>query len=179
MKYTKLSPKQFTAMNWWAMPEYESRDAVICDGSIRSGKTVAMSVGFVLWSCTCFDNQLFAFCGKTIDALRRNVIFQLPRLLEGVASVKENRSKNYLEIVFNGHRNTYFMFGGKDESSASLIQGVTLAGVMFDEVALMPRSFVEQAIGRCSVSGSRIWFNCNPEHPEHWFRKEWIQKSRE
>ena len=179
MEYTKLSPKQFTAMNWWAMPEYESRDAVICDGSIRSGKTVAMSVGFVLWSCTCFDNQLFAFCGKTIDALRRNVIFQLPRLLEGIASVKENRSKNYLEIVFNGHRNTYFMFGGKDESSASLIQGVTLAGVMFDEVALMPRSFVEQAIGRCSVSGSRIWFNCNPEHPEHWFRKEWIQKSRE
>lgn len=179
MEFTKLSPKQFAAMNWWAMDEYAQKDAVICDGSIRSGKTVAMSVGFVLWSCSNFDNQLFAFCGKTIDALRRNVIFHLPRLLEGIAYVKENRSKNYLEIVFNGHKNTYFMFGGKDESSAALIQGMTLAGVMFDEVALMPRSFVEQAVGRCSVSGSKIWFNCNPEHPEHWFRKEWIQKSRE
>ena len=40
----------------------------------------------------------------------------------------------------------------------------------------MPRSFVEQAIARCSVSGSRLWFNCNPEGPQHWFYQEWILK---
>ena len=38
----------------------------------------------------------------------------------------------------------------------------------------MPRSFVEQACARCSVAGSRLWFNCNPEGPEHWFYKTWI-----
>ena len=48
-----------------------------------------------------------------------------------------------------------------------------------DEVALMPRSFVEQAIARCSVAGSKFWFNCNPESPNHWFYTEWIQKSAE
>ncbi len=48
---------------------------------------------------------------------------------------------------------------------------------MLDEVALMPRSFVEQALARCSVNGSRLWFNCNPEHPYHWFFKEWIEKA--
>lgn len=56
---------------------------------------------------------------------------------------------------------------------------MTLAGVLFDEVALMPRSFVEQALARCSVEGATFWFSCNPEHPEHWFYKEWIQKAEE
>lgn len=56
---------------------------------------------------------------------------------------------------------------------------MTLAGVMFDEVALMPRSFVEQACARCSVPGSKYWFNCNPSSPEHWFYKEWVKKHKE
>ena len=43
----------------------------------------------------------------------------------------------------------------------------------------MPRSFVEQALARCSVSGSKFWFNCNPENPGHWFYTEWIQKAKE
>ena len=43
----------------------------------------------------------------------------------------------------------------------------------------MPRSFVEQACARCSVTGSRLWFNCNPESPQHWFYREWIQKADE
>jgi PBSX family phage terminase large subunit len=54
---------------------------------------------------------------------------------------------------------------------------VTLGGVLLDEVALMPRSFVEQAIARCSREGSKLWFNCNPEYPQHWFHTEWIAKA--
>ena len=84
-----------------------------------------------------------------------------------------------LTVRFGGRENTFYLFGGKDEGSAALIQGITLAGVLLDEVALMPRSFVEQACARCSVEGSRMWFSCNPEGPEHWFYKEWIQKSEE
>lgn len=78
-------------------------------------------------------------------------------------------------VVRRGRKeNRFYVFGGRDESSASLIQGLTLAGVLLDEVALMPRSFVEQALARCSVNGSKLWFNCNPEGPKHWFRQEWI-----
>ena len=89
---------------------------------------------------------------------------------------EEKLSQNILTVSVNGVMNRFYLFGGKDESSASLIQGMTLSGVLFDEVALMPRSFVEQALARCSVSGSRFWFNCNPEFPEHWFYREWIKK---
>ena len=54
---------------------------------------------------------------------------------------------------------------------------MTLGGILFDEVALMPRSFVEQGVARCSLPGARLWFNCNPEHPQHWFYREWILKA--
>lgn len=49
--------------------------------------------------------------------------------------------------------------------------------MFFDEVALMPESFVNQATGRCSVKGSKFWFNCNPDGPYHWFKQNWIDKS--
>ncbi|MDA6141507.1 phage terminase large subunit, partial [Escherichia coli] len=60
-----------------------------------------------------------------------------------------------------------------------LIQGITLAGCFFDEVALMPQSFVNQATARCSVEGSKLWFNCNPAGPYHWFKLEYLDKLTE
>ena len=138
-----------------------------------------MVVGFFLWSMTCFDGAVFALCGKTIASLRRNVISQLQDWLGGTFSVTEHRSENKLVVSDGRKKNVYYLFGGQDESAYKLIQGITLAGVLLDEAALMPRSFVEQACARCSVFGSKLWFNCNPEGPEHWLYKEWIQKSRE
>lgn len=164
---------------WWKMKKYQSKDGIICDGSIRSGKTVSMTVGFILWSMTRFNNQIFAICGRTIEALRRNVIVHIPTWLEGIFTVTERRSENKMLVTIGNRSNTYYLFGGRDESSYTLIQGITLAGVLFDEAALMPRSFVEQAMARCSVSGSKFWFNCNPESPEHWFYKKWICKAPE
>ena len=41
----------------------------------------------------------------------------------------------------------------------------------------MPESFVNQATGRCSVEGSKYWFNCNPDGPYHWFKVNWIDKA--
>lgn len=164
---------------WWKMEKYRNKDGLICDGSIRSGKTVSMTVGFILWSMTRFNNQSFVICGRTIEALRRNVIIHVPTWLEGLFTVTERRSENKMIITVGGRSNTYYLFGGRDESSYTLIQGITLAGVLFDEVALMPRSFVEQAMARCSVSGSKFWFNCNPESPGHWFYKEWILRYKD
>lgn len=176
MIYQKFSKRQLLALTWWNRPAFRNRDAIICDGAVRSGKTVCMVVGFFLWAMSTFDGQSFALCGKTVASLRRNVILNLTDWLGGVYQITEKRSDGKL-IVTDGERtNTFFLFGGRDESSYSLIQGITLAGVLLDEVALMPRSFVEQACARCSVAGSKLWFNCNPGGPEHWFYKEWILK---
>ena len=179
MSYTTFSQKQRTALTWW-MPqsEYRECDAIICDGAVRSGKTLAMGMGFFLWAMVSFRDQRFGICGKTIGSLRRNVLAEiLPRIEKLGATWKERRSENLLIVKFHGRENRFYVFGGRDESSASLIQGITFAGILMDEVALMPQSFVEQACARCSVAGSRLWFNCNPAGPTHWFYKSWIQEA--
>ncbi len=119
-------------------------------------------------------------CGKTVSSLRRNVVRPLLSVLcELGVSCQVRESRHEIRMRYAGRSLVFYLFGGRDESSASLIQGMTLSGVLFDEVALMPRSFVEQALARCSVEGSKFWFNCNPEHPRHWFYEEWIQKRQE
>lgn len=177
MNFQNFGEKQIQTLTWWMDEETADCDGIICDGSIRSGKTLAMSVGFIWWAMTMFDGCKFALCGKTIEALRRNVVSLLPQWMEGICEMQERRSDNTLLVRGFGHSNVFHEFGGKDESSYTLIQGMTLAGVLFDEVALMPRSFVEQAMARCSVEGSRFWFNCNPESPGHWFYTEWVQQA--
>ena len=179
MSYTAFSPKQRMALTWWTpQSEYCTCDALICDGAVRSGKTLAMGMGFFLWAMVTFRDQRFGVCGKTIQSLRRNVLSEiLPRLQRLGATWKERRSENLVIVKFRGRENRFYIFGGRDESSASLIQGITFAGILLDEVALMPQSFVEQACARCSVAGSRLWFNCNPAGPTHWFYKTWIQEA--
>ena len=176
MSYNGFSPKQRLVLSWW-VPGKETADleAIVCDGAVRSGKTLAMGLGFFLWAQSSFDGKKFGVCGKTIASLRRNVLSEiLPRLEALGARWKEKRSENLVTVQFLGTENQYYIFGGRDESSASLIQGITFAGILLDEVALMPQSFVEQACARCSVAGSRLWFNCNPAGPSHWFYKTWI-----
>ena len=176
-----FSPKQRRVLTWWrpGSPD-EKYQAVICDGAVRSGKTLCTGLSFFCWAMCCFDGRNFALCGKTITGVRRNLLQDLLPVLEGMGfRCEEQRSRNALHVRLGGRRNTFYLFGGKDESSAALIQGITLAGVLLDEVALMPRSFVEQAIARCSVTGSRLWFSCNPESPAHWFYREWIEKAEE
>jgi len=174
----QFSAKQKTAMTWWANPKYKEYDAIICDGAVRSGKTLSMGMGFFLWAMRRFSGEQFALCGKTIVSLRRNVLHEiLPKVTALGFHCEEKRSENLVIVRSGGRENRFYLFGGYDEGSAALIQGVTLAGVLFDEAALMPRSFVEQAVVRCSVRGSKLWFNCNPEGPEHWFYKEWIEKA--
>lgn len=175
--FDAFSQKQRLALQWWALPDYCHFDAIICDGAVRSGKTFSMSLSFVCWAMTHFQNTSFAICGKTITSAERNLIRPLVFLLQDAGfHVKESLSKHYLDITAVGITNRFYLFGGKDESSASMIQGMTLGGVLFDEVVLMPRSFVEQAVARCSLSRAKLWFNCNPENPYHWFYQEWILK---
>lgn len=168
-------------LSWWC-PEsrYASYDGIICDGAVRSGKTMCMAISFFAWSMASFQGQNFAICGKTIASVRRNVLQPMRSVLSEMGfECKEKVSRNYIELSHAGRVNRYYLFSGKDAGSAALIQGMTLAGVLFDEVALQDRSFVEQAAARCSVEGSRFWFNCNPEHPGHWFYTEWICKREE
>lgn len=179
--FQPFSQKQRKVLNWWCEGSpVRDYDGVIADGAIRSGKTVSMSLSFVLWAMSSFSGQNFAMCGKTIGSFRRNVLFWLKLMLKSRGyAVTDHRADNLVVISRGDVENYFYIFGGKDERSQDLIQGITLAGVFFDEVALMPESFVNQATGRCSVDGSKFWFNCNPDGPYHWFKQNWIDRRKE
>ena len=181
MTFDFFSRTQLKVLSWWSdASPYRELDAVICDGAVRSGKTLCMGISFVCWAMRRFNGQSFGICGKAKSSIRRNMIEPLLPVLRDIGfTVRDLVSKGIIVIGYRGRENRFYLFGGKDESSSSLIQGVTLAGALLDEVVLMPRSFVEQACARCSVTGSRLWFNCNPESPQHWFYREWIQKADE
>lgn len=181
IKYVAFSKKQLQLLTWWTDESpYHNLNGVIAEGAIRAGKTIIMGLSFILWSMQKSSDINYAICGKTVASTRRNIIEPLIEILkQRKFKVIDRKTEGKFIVIKNNNKNTYYIFGGKDEGSASLIQGITLGGVLFDEVALMPRSFVEQAMARCSVNGSKYWFNCNPEGPQHWFYVEHILKWKE
>lgn len=160
---------------------YSRYDSLICDGAVRSGKTSLMMVAFVDWAMREFSGQRFGICGKTVDSCVKNVVqpYLFLSYAKGRYVMRWKRADKVLEVRRGAATNYFEVFGGKDEGSAALIQGRTLAGVLLDEVVLMPRSFVEQSLTRCSVDGAKLWFSCNPGSPQHWFYTEWIQRNKE
>lgn len=160
---------------------YSRYDALICDGAVRSGKTSIEVVAFIDWAMREFSSQRFGICGKTVGSATENMI--IPYISRSYAkrryTLNWRRSQKILEVRRGPRVNYFEVFGGRDESSFALIQGRTLAGVLLDEVVLMPESFVNQALARCSVDGARIWFSCNPGNPNHWFKREWIDRREE
>lgn len=185
-RYTPFSIKQIKVLTWWIKDKSAVADAdgIITDGSVRAGKTLIMSLSYIIWAMATMNYTKFGMAGKTIGSLRRNVLFTLKILLRlRHYKVKEHRTDNYITVrkKIDGimKENYFYLFGGKDERSQDLVQGFTSGGFFFDEVALMPESFVNQAVARCSEEGRKLWFNCNPEGPYHWFYIEWIKKRKQ
>ena len=94
MSWKAFSPKQKVLLTWWVPGNpHWGKEAIVCDGAVRSGKTLAMGLSFFLWGMTCFDGKRFGVCGKTISSLRRNVLSEILPRLEGLgATWKERRS---------------------------------------------------------------------------------------
>lgn len=177
-KFQPFSRKQKQVLTWWHPDSpVHDYDMLIADGAVRSGKTVPMIVSFIVWSQTTFRDQAFIIAGRSMGAVKRNVLRPMFSILAAMGvAYRYNRSENYVQIGSN----TYYLFGANNEASQDVVQGLTAAGALLDEVALFPESFVEQAIARCSVEGAKVFCTCNPDGgPQHWFKANYIDKARE
>jgi len=174
-RFQPFSRKQKQVLTWWLEPSpYRDHDMIIADGSIRSGKTIAMIDGFITWSMATFEGESFILAGRSMGALKRNVLRPMFQILtaKGI-EYRYHRSEHYIQIGSN----TYYCFGASNEASQDVLQGLTAAGAYADEAALFPESFVEQMIGRCSVERSKVWLNCNPEGPFHYLKTDYIDQA--
>ncbi|MCL4473551.1 MAG: PBSX family phage terminase large subunit [Actinobacteria bacterium] len=178
-RFRPFSAQQKRLLTWW-MPQspYRDYDMVIADGSVRSGKTIAMIDGFLTWVLSTFENEDFILAGRSVGALKRNVLNPMFKILraKGIAyHYVRSGPDTRIEIGTN----TFYCFGANNEASQDVLQGLTAAGGLGDEVALFPWSFIEQMIARCSVDGSKLWFNCNPEGPNHKVKTDLIDQAEE
>ena len=177
-EWKPFSKKQFMTMTWWipGVSPHARKKIFIADGSIRSGKTVSVIDSFVTWALQTFENEQFGIAGKSVKALRQNVLRPMFEILNSKGIPYDyNKSENIVTVGSN----VFVLYGAPNEASQDVLQGSTLAGGFIDEAALVPESFVEQFIGRCSVTGSKIFMTCNPRGPYHWLKTDFIDKRRE
>lgn len=177
--FKPFSEQQRRLIHWWRpVTKVSENDIVIADGAIRSGKTIAMIIGFLTWSQEMFSGQSFILAGKTMGALKKNVVRPMLQMLEAWGwpySYVRSGTDARLEVG----NNTYYLYGANTEASQDALQGLTAAGAYADEAALFPQNFIDQMIGRCSADGAKIWMNCNPENPHNYIHEEFIQKAKE
>lgn len=180
-KFSQFSPRQLTVLTWWNKDSvFGYCDGIIADGAVRSGKTVSMSLSYIIWAMNTFENRNLAICGVTQNSIYRNVVKDLKTMLpECGYTCEHKRSEFMLRVTGHGRTNDFYLFSGRDERSQDPIAGITLAGALFDEAALQPQSFVQQVMLRCSIDGAKHWFNCNPAgSDQHWFKRLIIDQYR-
>ena len=99
-----FSEKQKRVLRWWNRGSPDAgKDAILCDGAVRSGKTLCLGLSFVLWSMTRFQRQQFALCGKTTESVRRNLLSSVLPVLEGLGFTWEEKlSRNWMKIRCGG-----------------------------------------------------------------------------
>ena len=182
MKWKPFSTKQKKVLSWFAdFSPYRDYDGIICDGAVRSGKTVSMIQGFIIWSQQTYKGEQFIIAGRSISALKRNVIEPMFQILSGMGMVEgvDYEFKRSEDMHIRIGTNRYYLFGANNEKSQDAVQGMTAAGALLDEVALMPESFVSQVMARLSIDGAKVWFNCNPKSPRHFFKTDYIDRAKE
>ena len=176
-QFRPFSRRQLQLLHWWRPGSgHEHQRYVLADGAIRSGKTVAMILSFFLWSQACHTDREFIIAGVTTGALKRNVLLPLFSMLEAFSVPYSWKRADGVVTVGS---NRYHLFGADKENAQDKLQGMTAAGAYADEAALFPRSFIDQMIGRCSVAGSRIFMNCNPNGAYHYIKTDFIDRADE
>lgn len=147
---------------------------LLAPGPVRSGKTMGAVAAFAWWSLK-YPEGLYIVVARTLTQVREAVIpaFKIAMSHLGM-KVNEFPGKQMLTV---GKRK-YLMYDAQNEQSRMKIQGLTLNGAYLDEVALMPQSYYDEVLARCSMAGSKIFATCNPEGPHHWVKLKMVDNER-
>ena len=149
----------------------------LTDDFIVTHNTIVAITSFVLFLMSNFNYQNASISGKTVMTARRNLVNPLKQICLTLGiEVIDHRSENFLELRQGKTCNLIYIFGGKDERAQDMVQGLTLACSLIDEVVLMPESFYNKLVARHSVDGAKIFTTSNPGSPWSWFYKDVIKR---
>ncbi|MEU6756963.1 PBSX family phage terminase large subunit [Streptomyces sp. NPDC046685] len=147
-------------------------------GAIRSGKTIASLVAFLLAIAAAPSSGLVVIVGRSLQTIERNVLdpLQDADLFGPIASlVVHTRGSNTATILGR----TVHLIGASDSRAEGRLRGMTCCLAYVDEATLVPRGFWNQLLGRLSVPGARLMATTNPDNPGHWLRKDFLNRAGE
>lgn len=168
-----LSPKQIESV----VGSLSHRVSIL-SGAVRSGKTVASLLSFLIIVAEAPPTGLLIISSKTLQTAERNLIepLQDPALFGPIAAqVHHTRGSNTCSILGR----TVHIIGAADARAESKLRGLTAYAILLDEAVLLPEDYVAQALARCSVPGARLIMTTNPAGPRNWLRQKYILRAAE
>ncbi|HGH0852244.1 TPA: PBSX family phage terminase large subunit [Staphylococcus pseudintermedius] len=177
----KLS-HQFTDKQFQIYQEIMKKDWFLCIlyGAKRTGKTIFNNYMFLEEVLNVREratklgirNPQYILAGYTLGTIQKNVLEELTNMygLEFTFD-KYNRFKLFgVTIVQTPHGNV---------KGLAAIRGMTAFGAYINEASLAHPSVFDEIKSRCSGEGARILSDTNPDNPEHWLLKDYIQNEDE
>ncbi|MFE9645306.1 PBSX family phage terminase large subunit [Streptomyces sp. NPDC006365] len=150
----------------------------VWEGSVRSGKTIASLLRWLMYVENAPSGGELVVVGKTFDTVARNVFGPLtdPSLFGQAAKlIKYTRGASVAWILGKQIE----VITANDAKAEARLRGLTGAGAYVDEMTLLPKEFFKRLIDRMSVPGALIFGTTNPDNPGHWLRKEWLNRAAE
>lgn len=168
-----LSPKQLRSI---ALSERHRLS--IWSGAVRSGKTIASLVAFLIALAGAPSSGLIVIVGRSLQTIERNIIepLQDPALF-GPLAKKVHHTRGATTAVVLGR--TVHLIGAADARAEGRIRGATICLAMADEITLLPEGFFNQLLARLSVAGARLIGTTNPDSPAHWLRRNFLLRQGE
>jgi PBSX family phage terminase large subunit len=167
-----LSPKQVTSLR-----ESSTRVSV-WEGSIRSGKTIASLLRFLIFLATAPRGGQIVVIARTRDTAARNVFAPLmDETLFGALAKQVHYTPGAPSGLILGR--VIYVIGASDAKSEKVLRGLTVAGAYVDEITVIPEEFFTQLLGRMSVAGAQLFGTTNPDNPAHWLKKRFLDRLAE
>jgi PBSX family phage terminase large subunit len=147
-------------------------------GSVRSGKTIASLLAFVIAVATAGPSGLIIICGRSLQTIERNVLEPLQdRALFGPLARHILHTRGATTAVILGR--TVHLIGAADARAEGRLRGLTAQLAYVDEATLLPEGFWTQLLARLSVPGARLFATTNPDSPRHWLKTGYIDRAGE
>ena len=139
-------------------------------GATRSGKTyLDCAVTIPQRLCAARGEGLCVMLGNTLGTLERNVLEPMRALwgTELVGIVRTSASGNIVQLF--GRK--VYVLGADNKKHIARIQGAAFEYAYGDEITTWDEGVFQMLKSRLSCPHSHFDGTCNPESPQHWFKK--------
>jgi PBSX family phage terminase large subunit len=145
----------------------------IWQGSVRSGKTVASLLRFLMAVAAAPAHGRILLFGKTRESVNRNVfsVLQDPDIFGPLARMTKYNPGAALGSILG---RPVDVLGANDAKAEPKVRGMTLCLAYGDELTTIPEAFFTQVLARLSVRGAQLFGTTNPDGPAHWLRKKYL-----